>query len=252
METTSEEFLDKRTVNFLTSCEDCIFRNGKRCHLNRISKFNAKGMVEVSKEGINIIQGVCNAKRDSNWVYNEVSMKERKKQVELECQIQTAFIAISRSDKETKKILNKFGSIKDIYIKPKQIIIVTVYNGVDVNTPTSKDYIEHTLIKPSDLTLSESQLIDLAIDRVNTTYFTCWTDGTKNMNFGFINKVNKLMFNDLRKLVMARMTNGFNGLTVLTSVSKMFYNNRGMPIYDKVIEAAEYQNNKEEVVYDVS
>jgi hypothetical protein len=253
-----ENELDKKTVEIKTICRDCIFAEFNEeytkqtgCKLNRLSKFAAAGLIKDlydEKTGlISVeIQRFCNACRNSEWASKYEDPEDKlKKEIELRLD----FIVID-NEKESWEddIISSCKSLVNQTIKPRKIIILFYRSTKPIVSLREKiiSLLKETNIKYEIVNVLRSvpninNVIDEAITKSNSQYYTL-CDAGDTIDNNFIEKLNKLLNEDLVQFSMIEPTEGRTGLTVQRLIHKLISGNYNVPVTEKIKTIAKNQN----------
>ena len=253
--------LDEKTASFTTSCKTCIFAQWQdgvqtdRCDLGRLEKYIDFGKTLPHPEGYHTITTICNTCRGEVWA-NQHLGKNLVSSVEKEVEIRMDIILLSIDDSfdvVNKKLPDQISScINQKRIKPKEIIVVvknkeviapTIYN---ILNEMCED-IPHKVIRIIDYSFSTEQCLDMAVQKCKSQYYAVFSLLSK-IPVNLIERLNDLINNQLRNVSMIKPIEGINGMVVQTYLHKVFGGNKNMPIYEKVQEAAQLQNQSEYII----
>lgn len=223
---------DGKTVDFITECKDCIFYKNECLFHDRISKYKERGMVTGYPP---VITTVCAAKRINR---EKESIEEEISRVEKELEIRPTQIFICKTMIE---IVNRAFELNSYDPKLPGIFILLGWNpDISMLLAVNSSY---KMIVPIDR-LDIMGEIDDAVKLVKTTYYTVWD--CKEFQAAHLKLLNELINERLIGVTCLQSTHlSFNGLTVNTLIHRLFHGNANMPIYEKIKEAAAYQNNPE-------
>lgn len=262
---------DGKTVDFITECKDCIFYSGeifnsssKECLFHdRISKYDRKNLVykkpirglsansiivdeivlpEVYSSPLlplvndsPIITTVCATKRINR---EKESMEEEIARVDAELTLRPTQIFLCKTMIEVVNRAFELNSYDPTL--PGIFILLGWHPDISMLLAVNNSY---KLMVPLDR-LNIMGAIDDAVKNVKTTYYTVWD--CKEFQAAHLQLFNKLVNTDLIGITCLQSEHlSFNGLTVNTLIHRLFHGNANMPIYEKIKEAAAYQNNTE-------
>lgn len=238
---------DDKTIDFETSCKDCIFakfKNGiqTRCLFHdRLSIYQDLQLAELVEED-NLeffkINTVCNAKRSKELYKDIKTPKTIVKLVEKEIALKTTHVFICNT------MLDVIRLASDLSAKDSEAVGIFILLGFDPDIKALlKINNKYILTVPLDRT-NVPAAIDGAVKNVKTTFYTVWDNSEVDMEH--LEKIKQHINFELNKCVCYQTKkNSLNGLSVSTYVHRMFHGNDNMPIYEKIKEAADYQKNEE-------
>jgi hypothetical protein len=250
----------EKTAKFATSCGTCIFAEYKDdkqigCDLGRLKKFEAKGKVKPDPTNtFSIIQTICNTVRGTTWANNHLG-QNLIAAVEQEIKIDLDFVLFSIED-SSEKIMKQMPELVNLcvqqkHIKPKNIICVvknrdiryrTLYSNIqDI---TSIHDIPFQLVNVIDEESDIFRCIDMGVSKCHSRYFSTFTL-TDNIPSNLISVLNTKINVDLQPIILVEPYVQFSGMVLQTSLYKLFGKNHGIPIFEKIREEVEIQENKE-------
>jgi hypothetical protein len=247
---------DERNENFFTKCVSCVFCetiNGHQvgCKLSRLDKFKNQNKAVLNDDNFYTIQTICNTCRGDAWQeankdYNLIT------KVENEIKIPLSFILlnIDKTDNVLDEIAESFlQCLNQKNIKPKDIILVIKNSTIDYNElydmlknicGDTKFKIVRALTKQDILSY-----VDMGVQKTNSRYYALF-DTEDRIPSNLIDVLNDLINYQLKSVSMIFPYKDYKGLIIQTSLHRIYGANRIMPIYEKIVEAAEiqgYQNN---------
>jgi hypothetical protein len=261
----------EKTLRFTTQCQDCIFRvdelyshdsttgqtnyGQSSCKLGRLYKFEKQGLATFNKDKQSYtIQTVCNAYRDQEWA-NQYS--EPEKTVLQQIQIQCDFVIICHYPDNLKTALvNSAKECLRQYIQPKHLIFIIQYTknqdmkaAYDALAEILSDKIDFCVIRifetASDLEQYQddfSVYVDRAFDRIQSTYYAVFMYG-KPIPSDYLVKINDLINVDMRRIIMVD-NHDYHGLLMQKLIHQRFRGNIGLPLRQKIHQAAKLQENE--------
>ncbi len=251
----------ERTEDFKTSCRSCIFAEIEDntqldCELGRLETYIQRGKAQIQNDGTYIIDTICNACRGVTWMKQQPYNENLIASVEREIQIALSFVLVSMND-DPDTILTTLGQrlsncVNQKLIAPKQIIVVIKsLNAINQEMyDIIADYcgdIPFKLVKIVDNTCDIDRCVDLGVQHVRSRYY-CVSYLTHSIPLTLISALNNLINYELRSVSMIKPICGYSGLVVQNMLHKIFGGNRVMPLYEKVIEAAQLQDKLDNIL----
>jgi hypothetical protein len=110
-----------------TNCNECIFKDGYDCRINRIALYKSKGITVVAEpSGTTLKEFVCPYYRTEEWLQQHKTSKDIIRDIKKENGLPYLPILLFMEGKLLKDSLKK---IKSFTIKPKEVFII-VKTGV--------------------------------------------------------------------------------------------------------------------------
>lgn len=261
--------MSEKTIKIETECKDCVFFkqifeddfpqewdmfDHYDCELERIDKFREQKLVKHI-DGYPVIKGICNAKRDQQWV-DELGIEDVEAKVKEQIQITNDFLIISYDDEHiAAKLMRSAKQCAKQTLPPRNVIFIVkaehianfqelywdLHHGMD-------EKIRFYFIRIIDHNKKDYECIDEAYKKIQSFYYTVWRAG-KDIPEDYNEKLNKSINEDLRKISMIHPADDpLHGLTIQTAVHKLVGGNKERPIYQKIPEIAKSQDLESMVV----
>lgn len=248
--------LDEKTVNFQTSCKDCVFsiKNPKvgqqvGCHAGMLNRFNDKKL--DWENGHYLINDICNRKRVQSWwdKHKFENFLAAVEQCEKEIEIASTLIVVVDSEQAGLSFIELLNASPANFVLPKSVFFILTYSGANKDTFLDAKLINNitrrVILPVADKDVT--RLIDAAVGSVKTTYYTVWF--APSFSPAKLSELNKVINDDGVKMIMdvPHDDNRYNGFTCSTLAHRIFHGNTNMPLHEKLEESAALQNNSEAV-----
>ena len=254
--------MSEEIKKFRTACNSCIFAisepspsNGGAlrqvgCELGRAEKFSNKDRLFTGPDGFFIVDGICTTCRGKKWKEKNKGtnlITSVLKEVEL-----TVDMVLYSVDDVCDRLAWKVGQavnacVKQERIKPCKIVVVVKNERAPFAEiyETMKDLTEQyeipfQLVRVMEDDADVGRCIEMGIDKCNHQY-TAVFDVEHKIPTNLIVRLNELINEDMRRILMVDPIVGYNGLILTTQLFGMLGKNYNFPIFDKVHEVAEEQ-----------
>lgn len=255
---------------FESHCSKCIFAtyvdnwSGPHgiqdgCKLGRLEKFKKQNLTRVDETGHFVVKGICNTNRGQEWA-NHYKGADLIEKVKKEIQIGIDIVILSLKDpvenleSKLEKTIDKCLKQKDI--KPPRIIVVvqnpkanfkSLYNNLSALIESYD--IRFQLMQIPDQEMDISECVNMAIIKCKSQYSAVFQLGN-DIPIDFISKFNKLINEDLAKIVLVEPFETYSGMIVQTKLFRLLGKNKDAPIFTKIKELCQDKETKLIITWD--
>jgi hypothetical protein len=250
---------DKDLKKFETHCAKCIFATytyGTQtgCEHNRLNKFKNLQRARLMNNAY-VIDGICNTCRWRKWEaansgLNLIKAAKREVQIRMD-------VAIVASNQDTVNIEQICKAVNDCVkqtMKPLHIIVALQHPDINYRLLYQQLYeivdqydIQLRVVRVTDQEADISSCVNMALAKCKAQYAAVFLpNATIPPNFIqlFDNVINK----ELKRVLMVRPEYGYSGLIIQLPLFNQFGKNHNMPIFTKIDETAELQENTEAII----
>lgn len=244
---------------FTTSCGSCIFaewEDGKQsgCEVGRLEKFSLAHRARPSEDFTHYeIQGICNTCRGEEWkLANQglplVPTVEREVQVGVD-------ILLYSVDEEPDTVIQRVeraisSCAKQIKIKPKTVVVVVRNKEIkfrelyaNIGDILAEYDIPFQLVQVMEEDANIDRCVEMGFEKCKSQ-FTAVFDLGMLIPSNLIYNLNDLINYELSRIVMIQPIVDYSGMVLATNLFKLLGKNYNFPIYEKVQEVADEQDNQ--------
>ena len=225
-------------------CRDCVFaiyQNKTQicCEFNRIEKFDNVGAEvieaydEYATEFFVIKDRQCNAYRNQEW--GQLVDKDKWKDiVNKQIKHQYDVIILTNEDTTPDDIIKTVVDIKNQTIEPHLLIVSMYADNPDIIL-TTMNYLKTTSLqwKLESVGDSSKNLLDEAVKSAEGVFYCAFWAGC-NIEKDFIAKLDKMVNDELKQIVLIEPDEFDNGLVVCRKVHIMLEGNDNDNIINKI------------------
>jgi hypothetical protein len=256
---------DQDLKRFNTHCSKCIFAtytDGTQtgCQHNRLDKFKKLGRAKLTDvSGVcttaYTIDGICNTCRWRKW---ETANRGRDlvKAAKREAQIRMD-VAIVASNQDTVNIEQICKAVNDCVkqaMKPLHIIVALQHPDINYRLLYQQLYeivdqydIQLRVVRVTDQDADISSCVNMALAKCKASYVAVFLPNA-TIPPDFIQLFDNVINQKLNRVLMVVPEQGYSGLIIQLQLFQQFGKNHNMPIFTKIHEAAELQNNTEAII----
>lgn len=221
-----------------TSCENCIFRDGLKCELGLLEKYNELGHVAtLDDRDFQIVNRVCLSRRTKEW-------EDPKWAIYGEYEVPITYIVIFDGDFDG--LSKTLSSIADQFERPsKERVVLSFKSGFDIaKCREAMDVLGHSNYFLSSLMEDpEDELghVDAVFNKCRNGYYIVAKSG-EELNSMMYHELINLIFYDAEQVSVVKPASGITGLCVFAPMHKWMMGNRGGSLIDKLDTFDEFKN----------
>jgi len=251
----SEEIVE----GFKTSCKTCIFAEGlykqTGCQLGRLEKFLEQGRANIDQESPDyyVINTICNTCRGEEWKNNNIGTNlVATVQREIQIGVDIVLYDVNSIDKINWKLEQTINAcVKQRQIKPKKIIVVVKSDTAnyrelyDILQELTEPYdVPFQLVRVIEPEADVGRCVEMGIDKCSSQFVAVF-DLEYKIPSNLLTRLNTTVNYDLQQVIMVEPTFQYSGLIITRKVFKMLGKNYNFPIFEKIKEVAQDQDNEQ-------
>lgn len=225
-----------------TSCEHCVFRDGLKCHLGLVEKYDDLGqLAQLDGRDFHVVNRVCLSRRTKQWAED---VDNTNWAIYEEYEVPITYIVIFDGDFDG--LAKTLGSIVEQFERPsKERVILSFKSGFDITRcREAMEVLEHSnyflsalMEEPED----ELGHVDAVFNKCHNGYYIVAKSGDELNNLMYHELVN-LIFYEVEQVSVIKPRTGITGLCVFAPMHKWMMGNRGGSLMDKLDTFDEFKN----------
>jgi hypothetical protein len=250
-------------TGFKTACRSCIFIEQTSgltqtgCQVGRLEIFQKHNRAHMDTDSTYVIDGICNTCRGEEWYRKNLGVNHVSTVLkEIEVRVDVVLYSINDvCDNLSWKIGQAVGAcVKQEKIHPIKIVIVVkneraqfkdIYDTIQMLCEPYN--IPFQLVRVMEEDADVGRCIEMGMDKC-TNQYTATFDVEDKIPLNFINRLNKLVNENLRRILLVEPITGYSGMIFVTGLSPMLGKNYNFPLFEKIKEVATEQKKEHLII----